>query len=316
MNEYTDLEDDEDVKERESFALAERERLKKEDMEKQRQELQLTEEQNKQVIEACKASPNVDSTPELNGLMAFDEYMKVFSIIVALQIRFTIEINEDNRDERQDALENDDKATFASITSKQLELVNKTKGGVTMTVLDYFKIDPQLYNRSGRHSHDTEESARRVGETAGKIEITEFRKAAEEYEDYEELDKATTLKHIGVLEEKKSQFLTGIYIQLELGQFPEAQIPLAVEMARIQALDQLEIDKGITDIQISIGFRLHNLQFDEAFGRIIQKNERAIGEAVDKALREAGRGSHMAQEPDEDFGVYEEEQPDFGWAMD
>ena len=101
-----------------------------------------TEEQKKQVIEACKASPNVDSTPELNGLMAFDEYMKVFSIIVALQIRFTIEINDDNRDERQDALENDDKATFASITSKQLDLVSKTKGGVTMTVLDYFKIDP------------------------------------------------------------------------------------------------------------------------------------------------------------------------------
>ena len=89
--------------------------------------------------------------------MKFDEYLKVFKIIVALQVRFTIEINEDKRDERQDALENEDKAKFASLTSTQLELTNKTKGGVVMKVLDFFKIDPNLYNRTGRHSHDTEE---------------------------------------------------------------------------------------------------------------------------------------------------------------
>ena len=90
MNEYPDLDDDEDVVAREKFALAEREKLKKEEATKFKQSLKLTEEQEKEVQELCKASVTVDGTPELNGLLAFEEYIKLFSLIVTLQIRFTI----------------------------------------------------------------------------------------------------------------------------------------------------------------------------------------------------------------------------------
>ena len=48
----------------------------------------------------------------------------------------------------------------------------------------------------------------------------------------------------------------------------------------------------------------------------MQKNERIIGEAVDKAMREAGYGERMADGPDEDYQVYEEEAPDLDWGMD
>ena len=181
----------------------------------------------------CKASVMVDGTPELNGLLAFEEYMKLFTIIVTLQVRFSVKFSEDNKVARREALANDDKARFAEVTSKQLDLINKTRSGVVVTVLDFFNIESELYERSGRHSHDTEETARRVGETAGKIEIAEHKRVAALDETYEELDRITTLKHIDVLEEKKSQFLSGIYIQLELGQFPESHLPLAIEMARI-----------------------------------------------------------------------------------
>ena len=155
-----------------------------------------------------------------------------------------------------------------------------------------------------------------MGETAGKLELAEYKRAAATDETYAELDKATTLKHIDVLEGKKTQFLSGIYIQLELGQFPESHLPLAIEMARIQSLDAYFNECGVSDIQISIGFRLHNLQFDEKFGEIVMKNERAIGEAVDKAMREAGHGERMHDGPEEDYEVYEMEQPDLGWDMD
>lgn len=159
MNEYPDLDDDEDVVAREKFALAEREKLKKEEANKFKQSLKLTEEQEKEVQELCKASVTVDGTPELNGLLAFEEYIKLFSLIVTLQIRFTIQISEENKEARREALANDDKAAFAETTSKQLDLTNKTKSGVVVSVLDYFNIESELYERSGRHSHDTPEMA-------------------------------------------------------------------------------------------------------------------------------------------------------------
>ena len=111
-----------------------------------------------------------------------------------------------------------------------------------------------------------------------------------------------------------------IYIQCELGQFPPSHIPMANEMARIQALDAYFNECGITDMQISIAFKTHNLAFEDDFGAIVHKNEKIISDAVDAACDAAGiprPSMRRGDESDEDMPVYYEEEdagPDFGDA--
>ena len=102
-----------------------------------------------------------------------------------------------------------------------------------------------------------------------KLEIAEHKRIVAQDESYVELDRATVLKHLDKLEEKKATNLAPIYVQCELGQFPPSHIPMANEMARIQALDAFFNECGVTDMQISIAFKTHNLAFDDEFGAIV-----------------------------------------------
>jgi len=97
----------------------------------------------------CESSVPVDGTPELSGLLAFDEYLKLFKLICTLQIRFSLQIQEDNKVARRAALAEDDKQAFAATTSKQIDLSNKIKNGVHLCVLEYYQIEPELYDRTG-----------------------------------------------------------------------------------------------------------------------------------------------------------------------
>ena len=75
----------------------------------------------------------------------------------------------------------------------------------------------------------------KINDLASQAEIDEHKHIVKIQggEPLEEFDRATVLKHLEVLEMKKAQFMTGVFIQLEMGQFPESQIPLAQEMSRI-----------------------------------------------------------------------------------
>ena len=73
-----------------------------------------------------------------------------------------------------------------------------------MGVLEFFKIEPDLYDKTGDQVQDNEETGRQVDETARKIEIAEHKRIAAQDENYVELDRATVLKHIDVLETKKA----------------------------------------------------------------------------------------------------------------
>ena len=73
-----------------------------------------------------------------------------------------------------------------------------------MGVLEFFKIEPDLYDKTGDQVQDNEETGRQVDETARKIEIAEHKRIAAQDENYVELDRATVLKHLDVLETKKA----------------------------------------------------------------------------------------------------------------
>ena len=184
--------------------MANREQHKKDKENEYKQQMQLTPEQNKELREMCEAAVTVNGEPEINGLLAFEEYLKLFKIIVTLQCRYTIQNSEASKAARRAAMANSDKNGFIQVTKKQLDQTNKTKNGVHLGVLEFFKIEPHLYDRTGELVCENEEYDRRATETMNKIEIAEHKRVVAQDESYVELDRATVLKHLDKLEEKKA----------------------------------------------------------------------------------------------------------------
>ena len=184
--------------------MVNREQMKKNQENEYKQQMQLTPEQNKELKEMCEAAVAVNGEPEINGLMAFEEYLKLFKIIVTLQCRYTIQNSEANKAARRAAMAQSDNNAFIQVTKKQLDQTNKTKNGVHLGVLEFFKIEPHLYDRTGEAVCENEEYDRRATETMTKLEIAEHKRIVAQDESYTELDRATVLKHLDKLEEKKA----------------------------------------------------------------------------------------------------------------
>lgn len=84
------------------------------------EEIKVNPEQTEEVKEVCKEAGEIDSTPDLEGLLAFDEYLKIFRIVVILQVRFLKRIDDEHKLERRAALEVGDQKKFAETASKML----------------------------------------------------------------------------------------------------------------------------------------------------------------------------------------------------
>lgn len=109
---------DEEVKAVESMIHQERKNYDEMKRDEYKASIRLPRQYQKQLREMCEASVPVVGTPDINGLLAFEEYLKLFKLIVTLQIRFGLQIQEENKNVRRQALKNDDKVTFATTTSK------------------------------------------------------------------------------------------------------------------------------------------------------------------------------------------------------
>jgi len=83
---------------------------------KMMEEIKLSPEQRVEVDEVCDSVGDIDVTPDLQGNLAFDEYLKVFRIVVVLQVRFLKRIDDEHKLTRRAALQSGDQKTFAETT--------------------------------------------------------------------------------------------------------------------------------------------------------------------------------------------------------
>ena len=81
MVEY-DLENDEDFKAVKNSHLAERQQI----MEQKKEEMKLPAEDLVFVKEVCDEIGTVDSSPDITGSMAYDEYVKIFTAVIKVQV--------------------------------------------------------------------------------------------------------------------------------------------------------------------------------------------------------------------------------------
>ena len=76
-------------------------------------ELKVTPDEQKKIDDMLASAGTIDPTPDSEGLLGWAEYIKLFKVIVALQVRYSIETKNQMADARRAHLESGNKQEFA-----------------------------------------------------------------------------------------------------------------------------------------------------------------------------------------------------------
>ena len=143
-----------------------------------------------------------------------------------------------------------------------MQATQKSKGQVHITVLSSLGIDPNLYDKSTESIKSSPEMQAKAKETMMRLEIAE--RSALMGENYEPLTKEVALERIQQVESKKGEFVSGIMIMAQVGQFPKEQMGLGQELAKYQAIDFINQENGIEEGDIKCMERLLHKRRGEA----------------------------------------------------
>ena len=170
INKY-DLENDEECKTVKMANLAAREQMVKAKQEEMKASLKVSDEEEVEVKQVCNDVGDIDITPGMDGLLDFDEYLKVFTALVTLQIRFCTRLDEAHRGERRAALAAGNQQGFAQSGTKVLGLQAKAKQAVTLAALAELKIEPELYAKSGNQAKGASDRVEKIKNLAQSVEL-------------------------------------------------------------------------------------------------------------------------------------------------
>jgi len=138
---------------------------------------------------------------------------------------------------------------------------------VTLTVLEELKADPEVYDKTGRTVKEMPDRANQMKEIAKQSEISEREKILGE--DYKPLERDVALEHIRFIEMAKVGQTAGAAIAMRMGRLPQNQMPLMQEMAKIEAVDKLFLEKGVSEHDIILAFQKYDLLESEEFKQIM-----------------------------------------------
>ena len=100
---------------------------------------------------------------------------------------------------------------------------------------------------------------------------------------YEPLDKETALRHIETVELKKAAKMAAKVVAQKMGQLSPQEVPYIAQIAKLKALDELEDEHRIREVDISIAVNMHELDNKAPEMRAIR--ERAEKIVHDHALQ-------------------------------
>ena len=115
------IEDDEELKTMQDANKARRQNMQKEKKQAARDALKLDPDQLAGVEEACNAAGEINTEPNMEGILNWEDFMKVFQVIVKLQIKTAVEIQNKHKDARREALGAGDKQKFAQACSEMMK---------------------------------------------------------------------------------------------------------------------------------------------------------------------------------------------------
>ena len=153
--------------------MGERQKRKQDEADKVKESLKLPQEFQDQLKVLCDAT-SIDTTVGIDGFLGFEDCFKLLKLIITLQIRFSLKMEEGVKVERRAALANDDKQGFAKICSTNIDEIGKAKHGVYLGVLEHFGVESELYSRTQNQAQKTPENSMKMDQTLNQGEIDEY----------------------------------------------------------------------------------------------------------------------------------------------
>ena len=202
------LEEDEDVKTQLSSIQA----MAQEMAAKKQAELGMTEEQKKVLDEVVEGSGGkIDEMPNEDGILKYETFMKIFSALMRLSIRFTKEKNPDYLKKRRELLSVGKEKEYSLCIQDYLKKTNVMKTSILKELLTKFDVNPNLFNKSQRvYSMDPQHAPQ------FKKDAASFEHAEQRQDEGTELTKEDTLKYVEKVEEFKASVNAGMALGLSL----------------------------------------------------------------------------------------------------
>ena len=117
----------------------------KENQENQKKEIRVDPEQIKQMEDFMKKeniAPKLDDT----GRLAWEDYLKMFKVIITFQLRNTLAIHDEMKEERREFVKTGNKQAFSDICYHMLERIDVMKHKVAFTVRDMLDINFEAFS--------------------------------------------------------------------------------------------------------------------------------------------------------------------------
>ena len=75
---------------------------------------------------------------------------------------------------------------------------------------------------------------------------------------------------------KKAAQMAGAVVAQKMGQLPPQQMPLVAQVIKLKALDEIEEEKGVRDVDIIIAVNKHELDTTPEIQAIMQKAQQSV----------------------------------------
>lgn len=118
-----DLENDEEVKAVKFAGKQQREQM----MQEEKKKLALEPADMEIVTKSCEEAGELDLTPDLTGTMKFESYLKIFEVVVRLQVSMLKKIEDEAKEERKTYLESKEQQKFATCCVKMMQEITKKR---------------------------------------------------------------------------------------------------------------------------------------------------------------------------------------------
>ena len=135
-----DLDDDKDVKEFKA--------LLKEYRGQQKGMMNLHDMQRETIKQVCAERGPINLTITEEGHLDFEEYIKLYGITIALEIRLLKQLDDAFKPQRLEVLKNEKHQKFSELTSNMFKMQTQTKQMIPVAVVSFFKLDPKVYDKT------------------------------------------------------------------------------------------------------------------------------------------------------------------------
>ena len=93
----------------------------------------------------------IDPVQNIQGVLDFSNYEKVYRVITLMSIRFQQETNRKNKAERRAFLEADDNPQYRKACQKHMKDSQEMRNSVSIEALKMFGTSPKVYNQASTY---------------------------------------------------------------------------------------------------------------------------------------------------------------------